>query len=114
MPEEIAMTNAPGPSTTAGPGEVHPESATPPLPEILLAEGEQQERPVIPNLNQAKNERPKWETAETLEDYWYARKTFFTEEERAKAWDETANIVKKYSDEMVERWNKEIDTLLVF
>ncbi|RPD63459.1 hypothetical protein L227DRAFT_467865, partial [Lentinus tigrinus ALCF2SS1-6] len=38
----------------------------------------------------------------------------FTEEERAKAWDETANIVKKYSDEMVDRWNKEIDTLLVF
>ncbi|RPD67897.1 hypothetical protein L226DRAFT_423015, partial [Lentinus tigrinus ALCF2SS1-7] len=31
-----------------------------------------------------------------------------------KAWDETANIVKKYSNEMVERWNKEIDTLLVF
>ncbi|TFK89058.1 hypothetical protein K466DRAFT_444807, partial [Polyporus arcularius HHB13444] len=29
-------------------------------------------------------------------------------------WEETAKIVKTYSDELVDRWNKEIDTLLVF
>ncbi|KAI0758898.1 hypothetical protein C8Q74DRAFT_1388876, partial [Fomes fomentarius] len=38
----------------------------------------------------------------------------FTAEEKKKAWDETAKIVKDYSDELVTRWNKEIDTLLVY
>ncbi|TBU22451.1 hypothetical protein BD311DRAFT_611720, partial [Dichomitus squalens] len=31
-----------------------------------------------------------------------------------KAWSETAAIVKEYSDEMVDQWNKEIDGLLTF
>ncbi len=48
------------------------------------------------------------------QDYWDARRTFFTEEQRAKAWKETADILKTYSDEMVARWNQEIDTLLVY
>ncbi|RDX45249.1 hypothetical protein OH76DRAFT_1008238 [Lentinus brumalis] len=63
---------------------------------------------------EAEGARPKWETAQTLEDYWDARRTFFTEEQRAKAWKETADILKTYSDEMVARWNQEIDTLLVY
>ncbi|TFK77600.1 hypothetical protein K466DRAFT_668676, partial [Polyporus arcularius HHB13444] len=63
---------------------------------------------------ETKRERPGWETAETLEQYWKTRKTFFTEEQRAKAWNETANIVKIYSDELVDRWNKEIDNLLIY
>ena len=42
------------------------------------------------------------------------RKTFFTDAERADAWEKTAEIVEKYSDEMVKRWNGEIDTLLVY
>ncbi|KAI0702785.1 hypothetical protein C8T65DRAFT_611898, partial [Cerioporus squamosus] len=47
-----------------------------------------------------------------FEKYWNSRKTFFTPEQREQAWDATAHAVKKYSDEMVDRWNKEIDTLL--
>ncbi|RDX49714.1 hypothetical protein OH76DRAFT_1455771 [Lentinus brumalis] len=43
-----------------------------------------------------------------------ARATFFTEEQHRQAWENTADIVKKSSDEMIERWNKEIDTLLVY
>ena len=44
------------------------------------------------------------------------RKTFFTDsdEEHDQAWNETAKIVKTYSDQMIDRWNKEIDTLLVY
>ncbi|TFK87246.1 hypothetical protein K466DRAFT_599650 [Polyporus arcularius HHB13444] len=59
-------------------------------------------------------ELPKWQTAEHLKQYWETRKSFFTDEQRAEAWEETAIIVKTYSDEMIERWNKEIDTLLVY
>ncbi|RDX48802.1 hypothetical protein OH76DRAFT_1404351 [Lentinus brumalis] len=51
---------------------------------------------------------------EKLMAYWETRKTFFTEEQHKQAWEATADIVKKSSDEMVERWNKEIDTLLVY
>ena len=46
--------------------------------------------------------------------YWKTRKSFFTDAERADAWEKTAEIVEKYSDEMVKRWNGEIDTLLVY
>lgn len=42
------------------------------------------------------------------------RGTLFTPDEKAKAWSETAEIVKTYSDEMVKRWNAEIDTYLVY
>ncbi|KAI0698852.1 hypothetical protein C8Q76DRAFT_248362 [Earliella scabrosa] len=45
---------------------------------------------------------------------WYERKDDFTEEEKKEAWDKTADVVKIYSDELVDRWNKEIDTLLVY
>ncbi|KAI0758705.1 hypothetical protein C8Q74DRAFT_1160096, partial [Fomes fomentarius] len=38
----------------------------------------------------------------------------FTPEEKKRAWDETAKIVKDYSDELVKRWKEEIDTLLVY
>ena len=38
----------------------------------------------------------------------------YTEEEKKTAWDETARVVKEYSDEMVKRWKEEIDTLLVY
>ena len=49
-----------------------------------------------------------------LQARWYEGRNDFTEEEKKKAWDETAQRVKEYSDELVERWNKEIDTLLVY
>ncbi|KAI0688772.1 hypothetical protein C8T65DRAFT_528548, partial [Cerioporus squamosus] len=38
----------------------------------------------------------------------------FTDDQHKQAWETTADIVKKSSDEMIERWNKEIDTLLVY
>lgn len=37
-----------------------------------------------------------------------------TPEETTKAWSETAAIVKKYSDEMVDGWNKTMDAFLTF
>ncbi len=55
-----------------------------------------------------------WSRGAKLRAYWESRKTFFTEEQHRQAWEATADIVKKASDEMVERWNKEIDTLLVY
>lgn len=42
------------------------------------------------------------------------RETLFLPDEKAKAWSDTAEIVKSYSDEMVKRWNAEIDTYLVY
>lgn len=38
----------------------------------------------------------------------------FTEEEKADAWKNTAETVQKYSVELVEQWNKEMDGLLTF
>ncbi|KAH9886470.1 hypothetical protein C8Q73DRAFT_281363 [Cubamyces lactineus] len=50
----------------------------------------------------------------TLEDIWEKRGSRYTAEEKAEAWSGTAEVVKTYSDEMVQRMNKEIDTLLVY
>ncbi|RPD63453.1 hypothetical protein L227DRAFT_521624 [Lentinus tigrinus ALCF2SS1-6] len=58
--------------------------------------------------------RAKWQTADTFRQYWETRKTFFTDEQHEEAWNETAKILKTYSDEVIDRWNKEIDTLLVY
>ena len=38
----------------------------------------------------------------------------FTEEEKANAWREAAKAVKTYHDELVEQWQKAMDTLLVY
>lgn len=38
----------------------------------------------------------------------------FSAEEKAKAWSESADIVKTYSDDMIKRFNTEIDTYLVY
>ena len=48
------------------------------------------------------------------QDIWEKRGSRYTAEEKAEAWSGTAEIVKTYSDEMVQRMNKEIDTLLVY
>ncbi|KAI0667083.1 hypothetical protein C8Q78DRAFT_1082590 [Trametes maxima] len=42
------------------------------------------------------------------------RETLYTEEERAQAWSDAAEMVNRYSDDMIKRWNKEIDTYLVY
>ena len=34
--------------------------------------------------------------------------------EKAEAWNKASKTVMKYSDEMVDQWNKEIDGLLTF
>ncbi|KAI0753559.1 hypothetical protein C8Q80DRAFT_520128 [Daedaleopsis nitida] len=38
----------------------------------------------------------------------------YSEQQKAEAWAKTAGVVKTYSDELVKRWNTEIDTLLVY
>ncbi|KAM5533779.1 hypothetical protein V8D89_012554 [Ganoderma adspersum] len=38
----------------------------------------------------------------------------FTEEEKAKVWKDAANAVQTYHDELVEQWQKAMDTLLVY
>ncbi|KAL1937850.1 hypothetical protein VTO73DRAFT_12743 [Trametes versicolor] len=45
--------------------------------------------------------------------YWKKFKVY-TEEQKTKAWSDAAGMVQTYSDDMIERWNKEIDTYLVF
>ncbi|KAI0667080.1 hypothetical protein C8Q78DRAFT_982991, partial [Trametes maxima] len=42
------------------------------------------------------------------------RSSLFTKGEIDKAWEDVSSMVKNRSDEMVHRWNKEIDTLLVY
>ncbi|RDX49634.1 hypothetical protein OH76DRAFT_521685 [Lentinus brumalis] len=98
-PATAATGESRQPDSSAGGGATNSGSAQP----------EAQVRP-----QETQRERPEWETAETLKEYWDARKTLFTEEQRTDAWNETANIVKTYSDELIERWNKEIDTLLIY
>lgn len=38
----------------------------------------------------------------------------FSEEERAKLWNEAARVVKTYHDELVEQWQKAMDSVLVY
>ncbi|KAI0666944.1 hypothetical protein C8Q78DRAFT_406810 [Trametes maxima] len=68
-------------------------------PEEKIPEQKQeQEPPEVPTLQ------------ELIED----RKNAFTDEEKTKAWAFVAAQVEKHSETTVERWNKEIDTYLVF
>ncbi|TBU34342.1 hypothetical protein BD311DRAFT_351394 [Dichomitus squalens] len=38
----------------------------------------------------------------------------YSEDQKAKAWSDAAEAVKTYSDEMINRWSREMDTLLVY
>ncbi|EIW63191.1 uncharacterized protein TRAVEDRAFT_115042, partial [Trametes versicolor FP-101664 SS1] len=40
------------------------------------------------------------------------RAKVYTPEQQKKAWSDSAETVQKWSDQMVEQWNKEIDTYL--
>lgn len=42
------------------------------------------------------------------------RKDLYRPEETEKAWSDAADVVKVYSDDMIKRWNAEIDTYLVY
>ncbi|KAI0704106.1 hypothetical protein C8Q76DRAFT_823743 [Earliella scabrosa] len=55
-----------------------------------------------------------WRLLEPMDRWYSERDGDFTEDEKKDAWDKTARVVKAYSDELVDRWNKEIDTLLVY
>ncbi|KAL1937849.1 hypothetical protein VTO73DRAFT_12742 [Trametes versicolor] len=49
-----------------------------------------------------------------LESMDYARDDVYSHEEKRKAWETVASMTLYHNDAMVERWNKEIDTYLVF
>ena len=38
----------------------------------------------------------------------------YNEDQKSKAWSNAAEAVKIYSDEMINRWSQEMDTLLVY
>ncbi|KAI0666941.1 hypothetical protein C8Q78DRAFT_405404 [Trametes maxima] len=62
-------------------------------------------------LEQGRDQEPgKLTLKELIED----RKNTFTDEEKNKAWTSVAAQVERHSETTVERWNKEIDTYLVF
>lgn len=42
------------------------------------------------------------------------RRFVYTYEEKEKAWEKVASMTLYHNDAMVDRWNKEIDTYLVF
>lgn len=48
-----------------------------------------------------------------IQDMYLTRNQVYTEGHKTKAWQDAAGMVQRYSDDMVERWNKEIDTYLV-
>lgn len=48
-----------------------------------------------------------------IQDMYLTRNHVYTEEHKTKAWQDAAGMVQRYSDGMVERSNKEIDTYLV-
>ncbi|KAI0742954.1 hypothetical protein C8Q80DRAFT_1191645 [Daedaleopsis nitida] len=50
----------------------------------------------------------------TVEERLEQRRMMYTDDERKEAWSDTAGKIKTYSDEMVARWNSEMDTLLVY
>ena len=52
----------------------------------------------------------KWKRENTI----YRVKEMYTDKEREEAWGRITLTVEKYSDELVEQWNKEIDGLLTF
>lgn len=53
-------------------------------------------------------------TQECLQTADQQRRGIYTTEQTNQAWSDAAEMVRGYSDEMIERWNKEIDTYLVF
>ncbi|KAI0640842.1 hypothetical protein C8Q79DRAFT_1037483 [Trametes meyenii] len=57
---------------------------------------------------------PPWIGFTTLEMLWKKRGDRYTANEKAEAWNDSAEVVKTFSDEMIHKWNKEIDTLLVY
>ncbi|KAL1940404.1 hypothetical protein VTO73DRAFT_8976 [Trametes versicolor] len=58
--------------------------------------------------------RPDVPPETTPKDLYQQHGQIYAQEQKAQAWSEAAGMVKQYSDEMVDKWNKEIDTYLVY
>ncbi|KAI0359335.1 hypothetical protein OH77DRAFT_1020108 [Trametes cingulata] len=56
---------------------------------------------------------PEWKLP-SIEELMEQRKELFTPEEKDEAFALLSGFVKKYTDEMIDRWNTEIDTYLVY
>ncbi|KAI0743034.1 hypothetical protein C8Q80DRAFT_949224 [Daedaleopsis nitida] len=54
-----------------------------------------------------------WKVPDT-KNRWRQRMDEYTAQDAGDSWANTADVVKTYSDEMMARWDGEIDTLLVF
>lgn len=49
-----------------------------------------------------------------IQDMLDKRDKVYTSEQKTNAWSDAAGMVQNYSEDMIARWNKEIDTYLVF
>ncbi|KAL1945578.1 hypothetical protein VTO73DRAFT_2429 [Trametes versicolor] len=58
--------------------------------------------------------RPEIPETVSIWDVCSKRYNVYTEEQKTKAWTDAAGMVQSHSDDMIARWNKEIDTYLVF
>ncbi|KAL1937848.1 hypothetical protein VTO73DRAFT_12741 [Trametes versicolor] len=79
------------------------------------------ELPAAPNPRDTVSEggmaartRPEIPVAVSIEDMYTKASDVYTQEQKTKAWLDTAEMVQTYSDEMIKRWKEEIDTYLVF
>ncbi|KAL1946898.1 hypothetical protein VTO73DRAFT_15002 [Trametes versicolor] len=53
-------------------------------------------------------------TPPSIQELLNRREDLYRPEETEKAWSDAADVVKDYSDDMIKRWNAEIDTYLVY
>ncbi|KAI0628442.1 hypothetical protein C8Q77DRAFT_1162188 [Trametes polyzona] len=57
---------------------------------------------------------PNWEPPTTIRKLLQSRQSLYSAEERAKAFESSAKTVQAYNDEMIKRWDSEIETYLVY
>ncbi|KAI0769373.1 hypothetical protein BD413DRAFT_82826 [Trametes elegans] len=67
-----------------------------------------------PSVKSDSHELPELPPGSSFIELVQKRGELLSEEEKSKAWSDAASMVKTYSDELVDRWNKEIDTYLVY
>ncbi|KAL1946056.1 hypothetical protein VTO73DRAFT_15183 [Trametes versicolor] len=68
----------------------------------------------VPQKGAPLGNRPATLDGDTIEDVHTQCKELYTEDKKAEAWAQVAQTVETYSDKIIERWIKEIDTNLVF
>ncbi|KAI0359388.1 hypothetical protein OH77DRAFT_1022905 [Trametes cingulata] len=74
----------------------------------------QQSTPICPASPPPVSPLPLGWNVPSIEELMEQREELFTREEEEEALAELAGTVKTYTDEMIERWNTEIDTYLVY